>query len=68
MARKNSLDTVTNLIKNEQADCKNQVSLAAQRYDYIEALKAQIAFNTYNRVLMLIDACKPKGKTDGTEN
>lgn len=68
MARKNSLDTVTNLIKNEQADCKNQVSLAVQRYDYIEALKAQIAFNTYNRVLMLIDACKPKGKTDGTEN
>lgn len=68
MARKNCLETIANLIKNEQLECKNQVNLAVQRYDYQEALKNQTVFNALNRILMIIDACKPKGKAYGTEN
>ena len=68
MARKNSLDTVTNLLKMEIESNRKAAIEMALKYDYSNALVAHINANVYSRALAMIDACKPKGKTDGTEN
>ena len=65
MARKNNLETITNLLENEVVTYGRQALEAAQKYDYANALHSQIIASTFSRALSMINACKPKVKTDG---
>lgn len=68
MARKNTFETVENLIHSEIEMSQKEILAAVQRFDYVAALSFAKYKDGLIRSLLFIKSCKPKGKTDGKEN